>query len=30
MVQQFYDRASVQGLDPSCVKEYPKPIFMLK
>lgn len=30
MIQQFYDRASVQGLDPSCVKEYPKPVFMLK
>jgi pimeloyl-ACP methyl ester carboxylesterase len=30
MIQQFYDRASVQGLDTSCVKESPKPVFMLK
>ncbi len=30
LIQKFYDRASVQGLDPSCVKEYPKPVFMLK
>jgi pimeloyl-ACP methyl ester carboxylesterase len=30
MIQAFYDRASVEGLDPSCVKEYPKPVFMLK
>lgn len=31
MIQTFYDRASVEGLDPSCVKEYyPKPVFMLR
>ncbi|HEX7184159.1 MAG TPA: alpha/beta hydrolase [Thermoanaerobaculia bacterium] len=30
LVQAFYDRASVQGLDASCVKDYAKPVFMLK
>ena len=30
IIQKFYDNASVEGLDPSCVKEYPKPVFMLK
>ena len=30
LIQEFYDRASVQGLNASCLKEYPKPVFMLK
>lgn len=30
LIQKFYDTASVEGLDPSCVKDYPKPVFMLK
>lgn len=30
LVQTFYDRASVQGLDASCVKDYAKPAFMLQ
>ncbi len=30
IIRRFYDAGSVRGLDASCVKENPRPVFLLE